>query len=387
MDSQKKLKINEIPMDFIKENKNLNSRIFKQKYNMKQKDFLIQLRNKQTEMNKNILILKGEKQKKKRKISQTKTHKISKSTIIEEDKDYISEKCKKMINISNKNLNHLKNENIELNKLNELNLYNTTKQLLIRPHSSISLLKNKDSLFEINNRIQNSSNKRLKRVNLIRINDNLRKSINVSLYKFNPVMNLKDLYYIKKNNPEIKDKMEHMKIKINNRIKDELTGRFYKKKYEKVKKNYLRKTNESIKENQRTKSTNFLSFNTSKNNFHNISNLKDKEEQNKEYNLMEDSIEPLSHILDISSIIKFIDDTAKDKNKNNSNLLEKKNIYFPNLNKTEKAIEKLINYKILKEKENKNKEDIKIINYDDFSIMKKYEESKNDLINNYNKIK
>ena len=46
MDSQKKLKINEIPMDFIKENKNLNSRIFKQKYNMKQKDFLIQLRNK-----------------------------------------------------------------------------------------------------------------------------------------------------------------------------------------------------------------------------------------------------------------------------------------------------------------------------------------------------
>ena len=67
MDSQKKLKINEIPMDFIKENKNLNSRIFKQKYNMKQKDFLIQLRNKQTEMNKNILILKGEKQKKKEK--------------------------------------------------------------------------------------------------------------------------------------------------------------------------------------------------------------------------------------------------------------------------------------------------------------------------------
>lgn len=67
MDSQKKLKINEIPMDFIKENKNLNSRIFKQKYNMKQKDFLIQLRNKQTEMNKNILILKGEKQKKKKK--------------------------------------------------------------------------------------------------------------------------------------------------------------------------------------------------------------------------------------------------------------------------------------------------------------------------------
>ena len=67
MDSQKKLKIKEIPMDLIKENKNLNSRIFKQKYNMKQKDFLIQLRNKQTEMNKNILILKGEKQKKKEK--------------------------------------------------------------------------------------------------------------------------------------------------------------------------------------------------------------------------------------------------------------------------------------------------------------------------------
>ena len=67
--------------------------------------------------------------------------------------------------------------------------------------------------------------------------------------------------------------------------------------------------------------------------------------------------------------------------------VEKKNIYFPNLSKTEKAIEKLVNFKISKEKENKNKEDFKMFDYEEFSIMKKYEESKEELINDYNKIK
>ena len=355
---------------------------------MREKNFHIQLRNRQNEIKKNTLLLKEEYYKKKRKIYQLENNKTSKSTIIQEDN---RKKCKKLINTLNKNINHLENENIELNKLNELNLYNTSKKLLVRPHSAISLMNNKDSLFEITKKIQNCSNQRLKRVNLIRINDHLRKSINLSLHKFNPITNLKDLYYIKKNNPEIWNDIERMKIKINNRIKDELSGRFYKKKYEKVKNNNLRKSNENInqfhKGMQRTKSTNCLSFNTSKNNFYNISNLKDKEEQNKEYKLMEDSIEPLSHTLEINSIIKFIDETIKDKNKNKSNLLEKKNIYFPNLSKTEKAIEKLVNFKISKEKENKNKEDFKMFDYEEFSIMKKYEESKEELINDYNKIK
>ena len=388
MDNQKKLEINKNFIDLLQENKNVNFRVFRQKYNMREKNFHIQLRNRQNEIKKNTLLLKEEYYKKKRKIYQLENNKTSKTTIIQEDN---RKKCKKMINTLNKNINHLENENIELNKLNELNLYNTSKQLLVRPHSAISLMNNKDSLFEITKNIQNCSNQRLKRVNLIRINDHLRKSINLSLHKFNPITNLKDLYYIKKNNPEIWNDIERMKIKINNRIKDELSGRFYKKKYEKVKSNNLRKSNESInqfhKGMQRTKSTNCLSFNTSKNNFYNISNLKDKEEQNKEYKLMEDSIEPLSHTLEINSIIKFIDETIKDKNKNKSNLLEKKNIYFPNLSKTEKAIEKLVNFKISKEKENKTKEDFKMFDYEEFSIMKKYEESKEELINDYNKIK
>ena len=389
MDNQKKLEIKQKNIYLIEDKKNMNFRAFRQKYNMKEKNFHIQLRNKYNEITKNTLILKEEYHKKKRKTYQLENNKIrSKSAIIQKDN---RKKCKKVINILNNNLNHLQNENIELNKINELNLYNTSKKLLIRPHSSISLMNNKDSLLEITEKIQNSSNQRLKRVNLIKINDHLRKSINLSLYNFNPISNLKDLYYIKKNNPEIWQNIERMKIKINNRIKDELTGRFYKKKYEKVKKNNLRKSNESInkfnKGIQRTKSTNFLSFNTSKNNFFNISNLKDKEEQNKEYKLMEDSIEPLSHTLEINSIIKFIDETVKDKNKNKINLLEKKNIYFPNLSKTEKAIENLVNFKISKEIENKNKEDFKIFDYEDFSVMKKYEESKEELINDYNKIK
>ena len=52
MDNQKKLEINKNFIYLLQENKNVNFRVFRQKYNMREKNFHIQLRNRQNEIKK-----------------------------------------------------------------------------------------------------------------------------------------------------------------------------------------------------------------------------------------------------------------------------------------------------------------------------------------------
>ncbi len=385
MDEKISLAMSEKQIELEKEKLYSDYRAFRHKVNVRGKDLHIKIKKTQEKMKKNLILLKQEFPKKQFTSLKKRIKQFHKSNTIEEKKSPISKKYKNYLNSTIKYVNYLKNENIELSRLNELNLHNISQKLLSRPHSAISILKNKN-LNELTNKIQNSSLRHLKKVNIGRINDNLRKTINLGFIKYNPISNLKDLYYIKKNNSYVKENFEKMKTKMNNKIKDEIDGKFYKKKYEKIVNQNLKKNNESSTQRDipRSKSTGFYSLNTSKK-FYQKKMLKEKEQ--KEFELMEDTIEPLYNTLDITPILKYIDDTVNEKNRDKNNINEKKNIYFPDLQKTAKSLSKLNKYKKEKENEKDNKETFQIIDYDEISLYKRYEECKEQLIKAFNKRK
>ena len=385
MDEKISLAMSEKQVELEKEKLYSDYRAFRHKVNVRGKDLHIKIKKTQEKMKKNLILLKQEFPKKQFSSLKKRIKQFHKSNTIEEKKSPISKKYKNYLNSTIKYVNYLKNENIELSRLNELNLHHISQKLLSRPHSAISILKN-NNLNELTNKIQNSSLRHLKKVNIGRINDNLRKTINLGFIKYNPISNLKDLYYIKKNNSYVKENFEKMKTKMNNKIKDEIDGKFYKKKYEKIVNQNLKKNNESSTQREipRPKSTGFYSLNTSKK-FYQKKMLKEKEQ--KEFELMEDTIEPLYNTLDITPILKYIDDTVNEKNRDKNTITEKKNIYFPDLQKTAKSLSKLNKYKKEKENEKDNKETFQIIDYDEISLYKRYEECKEQLIKAFNKRK
>ena len=328
---------------------------------------------------------------------------------------------------SNENTTENTNPNLNLysNKRNLLNSFNKSKKIDFLPsnksknsiksnlilHSPINLFSNKGeekyrNLINIDIPKLYSINKN-KNLNLTRFNNTYRIQMNKSLKHYNVENHLKDLNKIQRDDISVRESMEKIKSKMNEKINDRCQGQYYKKQYIK-----LKEENEKNKKENPPKKIKFLEqipfnilFRDTKNkkkikNFphgykiralydyssscERIQKSKDKELfdfgtsfffrhfNNKNYDLLYNSLEELFNSLEIQPIIKYIDKFKNEKSIKDKNILnERIKKYFPALTESEKNLQKL-EQQFTTKKNNIKKEDIlemiletkKLLNYD-----------------------
>jgi hypothetical protein len=266
-------------------------------------------------------------------------------------------------------------------KENGIRLQKTTSQFCKgRPYSTDNNFNNLPSP-ELINKLYINPKKHIKKINYIRYNDCFRRDINKAFQKYNPEMNLQYLKKLRNENNEVKKEFEEINNKINKEIEERKKGDYYKKKYKKVIKMYQGEKDNNNKMSK-TRSTNFNSLNNTKNNF-NMKKKKKIDFKEKELDLMENALEPLFSTLEIQPIIKYIDDTYKDKT-----ILSDKNIlyikekdYFPKLAETERAIQKIHLNKINIESERNVDNTLQKVNDDQLNLLRGLENSKELLLN------
>ena len=314
---------------------------------------------------------------------------------------------------SNENTKENTNPNLNLlsNKINLFNSFNKNKKIdfspinksknslksNFNPHSPINLFANKGeekyrNLINIDIPKLYSINKK-KNLNLSRFNDTYRIQMNKTLKHYNAVNHLKDLNKIQRDDISVRESMEKIKSKVNQKIDDRCQGQYYKKQYIK-----LKEENEKGKKENRPKKIKYpdqVPFNIlfrDANNKKKIkvfphgykirafydfsssceriqkSNDKDlfdfgtsllfKHFNNKNYDLLYNSLDELFNSLEIKPIIKYIDKFKNEKSIKDKNILnERIKKYFPALTETEKNLQKIEQH-FKKKNNNFKKEDL-----------------------------
>ena len=259
-------------------------------------------------------------------------------------------------------------------------LQKTTKEFCKgRPYSTNSDFMNLPSS-DLINKLYFHPLKHQKSINYIRYNDSFRRDINKAFQKYNPNINLKYLKKLRNEDNDVKKALDEINTKVNLEIEEKTKGDFYRKKYE----NIMQKSKENSQETEKhkmmkTRSTNFNSLNSTKNNF-NVKKKKKIDLKEKELDLMEDALEPLFNVLEIEPIEKYIDDTFKNKKIDKNILSKKEKDYFPRLIETERALQKIQINKLNIENENNLENTLKKVNDDQISLIKGLEDSKDFLL-------
>ena len=259
-------------------------------------------------------------------------------------------------------------------------LQKTTKEFCKgRPYSTNSDFMNLPSS-ELINKLYFHPLKHQKSINYIRYNDSFRRDINKAFQKYNPNINLKYLKKLRNEDNDVKKALDEIKTKVNLEIEEKTKGNFYRKKYENIMQKYKDNSQETDKHKMmKTRSTNFNSLNSTKNNF-NVKKKKKIDLKEKELDLMEDALEPLFNVLEIEPIEKYIDDTFKNKKIDKNILSKKEKDYFPRLIETERALQKIQINKLNIENENSLENTLKKVNDDQISLIKGLEDSKDFLL-------
>ena len=259
-------------------------------------------------------------------------------------------------------------------------LQKTTKEFCKgRPYSTNSDFMNLPSS-ELINKLYFHPLKHQKSINYIRYNDSFRRDINKAFQKYNPNINLKYLKKLRNEDNDVKKALDEINTKVNLEIEEKTKGNFYRKKYENIMQKYKDNSQETDKHKMmKTRSTNFNSLNSTKNNF-NVKKKKKIDLKEKELDLMEDALEPLFNVLEIEPIEKYIDDTFKNKKIDKNILSKKEKDYFPRLVETERALQKIQINKLNIENENNLENTLKKVNDDQISLIKGLEDSKDFLL-------
>ena len=259
-------------------------------------------------------------------------------------------------------------------------LQKTTKEFCKgRPYSTNSDFMNLPSS-ELINKLYFHPLKHQKSINYIRYNDSFRRDINKAFQKYNPNINLKYLKKLRNEDNDVKKALDEINTKVNLEIEEKTKGNFYRKKYENIMQKYKDNSQETDKHKMmKTRSTNFNSLNSTKNNF-NVKKKKKIDFKEKELDLMEDALEPLFNVLEIEPIEKYIDDTFKNKKIDKNILSKKEKDYFPRLIETERALQKIQINKLNIENENSLENTLKKVNDDQISLIKGLEDSKDFLL-------
>ena len=259
-------------------------------------------------------------------------------------------------------------------------LQKTTKEFCKgRPYSTNSDFMNLPSS-ELINKLYFHPLKHQKSINYIRYNDSFRRDINKAFQKYNPNINLKYLKKLRNEDNDVKKALDEINTKVNLEIEEKTKGNFYRKKYENIMQKYKDNSQETDKHKMmKTRSTNFNSLNSTKNNF-NVKKKKKIDLKEKELDLMEDALEPLFNVLEIEPIEKYIDDTFKNKKIDKNILSKKEKDYFPRLIETERALQKIQINKLNIENENNLENTLKKVNDDQISLIKGLEDSKDFLL-------
>ena len=248
-----------------------------------------------------------------------------------------------------------------------------------RPYSTNSDFMNLPSS-DLINKLYFHPLKHQKSINYIRYNDSFRRDINKAFQKYNPNINLKYLKKLRNEDNDVKKALDEINTKVNLEIEEKTKGDFYRKKYENIMQKYKDNSQETDKHKMmKTRSTNFNSLNSTKNNF-NVKKKKKIDLKEKELDLMEDALEPLFNVLEIEPIEKYIDDTFKNKKIDKNILSKKEKDYFPRLIETERALQKIQINKLNIENENNLENTLKKVNDDQISLIKVLEDSKDFLL-------
>ena len=248
-----------------------------------------------------------------------------------------------------------------------------------RPYSTNSDFMNLPSS-DLINKLYFHPLKHQKSINYIRYNDSFRRDINKAFQKYNPNINLKYLKKLRNEDNDVKKALDEINTKVNLEIEEKTKGDFYRKKYENIMQKYKDNSQETEKHKMmKTRSTNFNSLNSTKNNF-NVKKKKKIDLKEKELYLMEDALEPLFNVLEIGPIEKYIDDTFKNKKRDKNILSKKEKDYFPRLIETERALQKIQINKLNIENENNLENTLKKVNDDQISLIKVLEDSKDFLL-------
>ena len=230
-----------------------------------------------------------------------------------------------------------------------------------------------------------STNKK-KHLNLARLNDIYRVQMNKSLRQYNAENHLKELNKIQRDNISVRQSMEDVKCKMNQKINDRCQGQYYKKEYLKFKEENEKEKKAKSKEKkpfpvqipfniffrstdnkkkvkvfphgykirayydycascdriQKTKNNDLLEFGA---------DLIFGHLHNKDYDLIYNSLDELFNALEIEPIVKYIDKFKNEKpNKDKNVLNDRIKSYFPVLTETEKKIQKMEQHQIVKRK-------------------------------------
>ena len=281
-----------------------------------------------------------------------------------------------------------KNKKINIISLNKNNMH---PKLNFNLYSPTNLLFDKGeekyrNLIKIDIPRLYSLNKK-RHLNLSRLNNEYRFQMNKSLHHYNPENHLKELNKIQRDNISVRQSMEDIKKKINQKINDRCKGLYFKKEYLKLKEENEKekKENPSTKKSfpeqipfnilfkdkngkrkikifpngykirafydyctnydkmQKSKENEFLELGT---------NLLFGHFQNRDYDLFYNSLDQLFNSLEIEPIMKYIDKFKSEKATKDKNILnERIKSFFPALTESEKKIQKIEQHKIMKGKE------------------------------------
>lgn len=250
------------------------------------------------------------------------------------------------------------------------------------------------------NKLYSSSKK--KKLNLSRMNYIYRVQMNRTFFKYNPESHLKDLNYFQKDDINLRSDMEKIKSKMNERVTDRCTGKYFKKQMEKLKqtRDFNKKILSDLKLNSignaDTETLKKIPYKIPFNIF--LKNSENNEEDSnvciipngykirayydkicrderirrllmkkgnvkvnnnsigdmfdKDYKMLEDTLEKLFHSLEIDPINKYIDNYKNQKSIQNKEILtDREKKYFPNFHDALKIMAKMEESKKLKKNE------------------------------------
>ena len=296
---------------------------------------------------------------------------------------FVSKKSRNVLTEAYEKINYMKEFTNYWELQNGKRLQKTTKEFCKgRPYSTNNNFHNLPSP-QLMDQLYIHPKKHNKPINYIRYNDSFRRDINRAFQLYNPEINLRFLKELRLENNDVKLFLDEVNDKINLEIEERKKGDFYKKKFQKIQDNYnnFNRPESNVGNFQKTHSTNFNSVNSTKNNFFNLKKKKKIDYKERELELMEDALEPLFNSLEIAPIVKYIDDTVRDKKRDINQFSKKQKDYFPKLSETEKAIQKIHLNKINLDNEKMTDSILHKVNDEQINLIKDLENSKEILLN------
>ena len=348
--------------------------------------------------------------------------------------DQVSEKCEQILSTVYSKINHMKTDSKHLQKMNSLSYQKTSNKLFRPPTTSSSkvTVNSSNSNFNNNNKysttistnfnttssnrfqsstsrtnkkgkiifrrgatIENNYNKNSdkfkklgqidlptlynsiqnKNLNFTRLNDNYRKEMNRIFILYNPLNYLKKLNVLQKENMIIRQDMENIKEKINLKISDRCTGKYFKKEYEKIKtaennqvtsgrrlstlpvkipfniKFIGDNKSQSVKifpNGYKIRALYEYSANNNKNKKHNNRNLKISDNNNyaiskmfeRDYESVDDTLEKLFGTLENKPINNIMDNIIETKLTGDEDKKNREKKFFPSFNEIENYLNK-----------------------------------------------